>query len=127
MRADIADLLTQLKNLTYRTNDGYELNIINTCNFSKVELLIRQWFLDHHDTETGELKGRLHAYEQIIANSNFAPLLRTEEPDDEKRLYIKLFADLKPDEMAEKIYQICDTEKLPGVIENLLEYKELDE
>lgn len=44
------------------------------------------------------------------------------EPCEDKRLYIKVFADLEPDDIAEKIYQICDEDKFPKVIESLKEY-----
>ena len=45
-----------------------------------------------------------------------------QEPCEDKRLYIKVFADLEPDDIAEKIYQICDEDKFPKVIESLKEY-----
>lgn len=44
------------------------------------------------------------------------------EPCEDKRLYIKVFADLEPDDIAEKIYQICDEDKFPKVIESLKEH-----
>ena len=47
---------------------------------------------------------------------------RKQEPCEDKRLYIKVFADLEPDDIAEKIYQICDEDKFPKVIESLKEY-----
>lgn len=45
-----------------------------------------------------------------------------QESCEDKRLYIKVFADLEPDDIAEKIYQICDEDKFPKVIESLKEY-----
>lgn len=48
--------------------------------------------------------------------------LLEQEPCEDKRLYIKVFADLEPDDIAEKIYQICDEDKFPKVIESLKEY-----
>lgn len=71
----LEELLNKLKNLTYRTSDGYKINVINTVNFNRVEQLIRQYVLDNHDSEYGELKGKLWAYEQIILKSNFAPMV----------------------------------------------------
>lgn len=44
------------------------------------------------------------------------------EPCEDKRPYIKVFADLEPDDIAKKIYQICDDDKFPKVIESLKEY-----
>jgi hypothetical protein len=40
-----------------------------------VERIIRQHLLDEHDKEFGELKAKVYAYEKIIANSNFAPMI----------------------------------------------------
>lgn len=71
----LEELLNKLKNLTYRTRDGYEINVINTVNFNHVEQLIRQYALDNHDSEYGKLQGKLWAYEQIISKSNFAPMI----------------------------------------------------
>ena len=69
------ELLDKLKNLKYRTSDGYELDVINKNEFNRVEQLIRQYVLDNHDSEYGELQGKLWAYEQIIQKSNFAPFV----------------------------------------------------
>ena len=49
--------------------------VIDRDHFGDVEILIRQFALDNHDAEMGELKAKVYAYEQIIANSNFAPML----------------------------------------------------
>jgi hypothetical protein len=46
-----------------------------------VERVIRQHLLDEHDKEIGELKAKVYAYEQIIANSNFAPIIIKESED----------------------------------------------
>ena len=50
-------------------------SVIDREHFGEVETLIRQFALDNHDAEMGELKAKVYAYEQIIANSNFAPIL----------------------------------------------------
>ena len=131
----IDELIEQIRNLTYRTRDGYELRVINAEHVTKVEQIIRQWLLDNHDAEFGELNAKLGIYEQIIAKSNFAPLLpQSQDPihidfnsRDKRRLCAAIFLDTEPDEIAEQIYRICHPEKLNEVIEKLLEYKELPE
>lgn len=40
-----------------------------------VEQIIRQYLLENHDGKIGELEAKVYAYEKIIANSNFAPIL----------------------------------------------------
>lgn len=40
-----------------------------------IEKMIRQFLLDNHDSKIGELEAKVYAYEQIIANSNFKPVL----------------------------------------------------
>jgi ABC-type taurine transport system substrate-binding protein len=49
--------------------------VIDSQHFHEVETLIRQFALDNHDAELGTLKAKVYAYEQIIANSNFAPMI----------------------------------------------------
>ena len=44
--------------------------------------------------------------------------------EKEERHYIKIYADLKPEEIAEKIYCICVKEELNQIIEALKEYME---
>ena len=51
------------------------LPVIGVDYLSDVERVIRQHLLDEHDKEIGELKAKVYAYEQIIANSNFAPII----------------------------------------------------
>lgn len=78
----LEELLLELKNLEY-TSDvlGARSNfhVINLKHFNRVENLIRQYALDHHDEELGVLKAKVYAYEQIIANSNFAPMIIKKE------------------------------------------------
>ncbi len=56
-------------------------DVINKESFDRVEVLIRQYALDNHDEQLGLLQAKVYAYEQIIANSNFAPMI--------KQVYIK--------------------------------------
>ena len=80
----LEELLEKLKELEYASNICGRTEyfpVINSKNFSDVENLIRQYALDHHDTEMGELKAKLYVYEKIIANSNFAPLIKEKSID----------------------------------------------
>jgi hypothetical protein len=75
---DIEKLMGDLRNLKYskkimgRTE---QFSVINSDHLCDVEMVIRQHLLDEHDKEIGELKAKVYAYECIIANSNFAPMI----------------------------------------------------
>lgn len=51
------------------------LPVIYKEHLKDVEMVIRQFMLDNHDNELGRLQAKVYAYEQIIANSNFAPVI----------------------------------------------------
>ncbi len=74
----LEELLEKLKGLK-RSSDilgkTEYFPVINNEYFRDVEVLIRQFALDNHDAEIGVLKAKVYAYEQIIANSNFAPMI----------------------------------------------------
>ena len=75
----LEELLHKLKNLKYTSDligKKTEFSVLNNENFGLVENLIREYALDNHDSEMGELKAKLYVYEQIIAKSNFAPMLK---------------------------------------------------
>lgn len=78
----IDELLDKLRHLTYRQTSSvcgtYSRNVINRDHFNEVEVLIRQFANDNHDSKVGELQAKVYAYEKIIANSNFAPILNIE-------------------------------------------------
>ena len=73
----VDDLLQELKALQIRKKsfDGsyYNIEVIDSDGFNIVEDIIRDFLLDHHDGEIGEMKGKIFAYEEIIKKSNFAP------------------------------------------------------
>jgi hypothetical protein len=88
---DMKKLMKDLKNLK-RPIESFGrteyLPVIGVDYLPDVERVIRQHLLDEHDKEIGELKAKVYAYEQIIANSNFAPIIIKEkviaESDGEK-------------------------------------------
>ena len=75
---EIKDLIYALEKLTYKTSDGFKLNVIGKDNMPLVEVTIRQFLLNNHDREIGELRAKVYAYEKIIANSNFKAILPAE-------------------------------------------------
>ena len=75
---DIESLMEDLRNLKYPTEfmgRTEHLPVITRSHLCDVEMIIRQHLLDEHDKEMGVLKAKVYAYECIIANSNFAPMI----------------------------------------------------
>lgn len=80
----IQKLLNKLKELKYKSDilgRKEDFPVIDKKNFDKVENVIRQFLLDNHDAEYGELQAKVYAYEKIIANSNFAPIMQAPRND----------------------------------------------
>ena len=79
---DIEKLMEDLKKLkrpTEMLGRTHYLPVIGAEYLPDVEMVIRQHLLDEHDKEIGELKAKVYAYEKIIANSNFAPMIIKEK------------------------------------------------
>ena len=79
---DIEKLMKDLKNLKRPTElfgKTEYFPVIGAEYLPDVEMVIRQHLLDEHDKELGELKAKVYAYEKIIANSNFAPMIIKEK------------------------------------------------
>ena len=88
---DIEKLMEDLKKLKRPTEllgRTEYFPVIGAEYLPDVEMVIRQHLLDEHDKEFGELKAKVYAYEKIIANSNFAPMIIKEkaiaESEDKK-------------------------------------------
>ena len=92
----LEELLKQLKELKCKRElfgKIEDFNVINKSEFSRVENLIRQFALDNHDEQLGLLQAKVYAYEQIIANSNFAPMIIKKNKEDkglERQVYGKV-------------------------------------
>lgn len=74
----LEELLKELKDLKYTSRvlgSPSTFDVINKESFDRVEALIRQYAIDNHDNELGILQAKVYAYEQIIANSNFKPMI----------------------------------------------------
>jgi len=77
----IQELLTALFNLKYdwkTESSHYKSEVINKEGKLNVETIIRGFLLDNRDEKQGILEGKVFMYEQIIAKSNFAPMLEKE-------------------------------------------------
>ena len=87
---DIDNLIERLMSLTYRSRNNFELNVIFEENRDKVFDEIKSWSKAQDITQEiinkeyeiievkkriAELEAKVYAYEKIIANSNFAPIL----------------------------------------------------
>ena len=88
---DIDNLIERLMSLTYRDSGAkYYLNVISDRHKEKVFDEIKSWSKAQNITQElinkeheiievkkriAELEAKVYAYEKIIANSNFAPIL----------------------------------------------------
>jgi hypothetical protein len=79
----VDDLLQELKSLQVNKKcyDGsyYQKEVVDSDGFSLAENVIREFLLDNHDSEIGEMQGKIFAYEEIIKKSNFAPFVDNSE------------------------------------------------
>ncbi len=89
---DIDNLIERLMSLTYRDRDAkYDLHIISDMDREQVFDEIKSWSKAQDITQEiinkeyeiievkkriAELEAKVYAYEKIIANSNFAPIMR---------------------------------------------------
>ena len=81
---DIDNLIERLMSLTYRNkSDTYDFPIISDGHKDKVFNEIMSWYktqnisneIIEYKRKIAELEAKVYAYEKIIANSNFAPIL----------------------------------------------------
>lgn len=73
----IRELLDRLFNLTYKGEYCFHpIPVIGEKHRTEIEHIVRQWALDNHDSKVGTLEAKVFAYEQIISNSNFAPMIQ---------------------------------------------------
>ena len=89
---DLDNLIERLMRLTYRDRDAkYDLHIISDRHREQVFDEIKSWSKAQDITQEiinkeyeiidvkkriAELEAKVYAYEKIIANSNFAPIIR---------------------------------------------------
>lgn len=77
-KKDIVDrVFDALCDLTvyHSSSGGWTSKLIHNDEKPLVKEALLKVFNECHDEEVGELKAKVYAYEKIIANSNFAPIL----------------------------------------------------
>ena len=80
---DINNLIERLTSLKYRDeSEQIEYHVISSRHRALVSNEVRKWFEEQNikatidiQTKIAELEAKVYAYEKIIANSNFAPIL----------------------------------------------------
>ena len=81
--AVLGDILEELfsKKITRSSKNigDYEAELVLPEGRVIVEQIIRKHLLDNRDNEISSLRAKVFAYEKIISNSNFAPILDKEE------------------------------------------------
>lgn len=84
-------LISKLMNLKYEsksyTGSGtYKYDVIDKKNRDMVKSAVVEWYDMYFGSEyarkIGELEAKVYAYEKIIANSNFAPIIQSAPFDD---------------------------------------------
>ena len=79
----ILELLDRLFALEYQSEySSMMLPVISRTNQQDVSLVVRQWALENHDNKVGTLEAKVFVYEQIISNSNFAPMIQNVNNDN---------------------------------------------
>lgn len=82
---DIDNLIERLMSLTYKSDGGrYDFDVISEDHRDKVTAEIMSWYktqdeVNYDKKRIAELEAKVYAYEKIIANSNFAPIISKEK------------------------------------------------
>ena len=87
---DIDNLIERLMSLTYKNNnEPFEYHVISSRNRALVSNEVRKWFEEQYikatidiQTKIADLEAKVYAYEKIIANSNFAPILESRKGEE---------------------------------------------
>ena len=77
---DVDVLIRDLEKATYKTESGNTWQLISgSKERNLLESVVYGWASKQNETSTktriAELEAKVYAYEQIIANSNFAPVI----------------------------------------------------
>ena len=82
---DIDNLIERLMSLTYKRDSGrFDFYVISEEHRDKVIAEIMSWYktqdeVNYDKKRIAELEAKVYAYEKIIANSNFAPIISKEK------------------------------------------------
>ena len=90
---DINNLIERLLSLKYKNeSEQFEYHVISSIHRALVSNEIRKWFEEQNikatidiQTKIAELEAKVYAYEKIIANSNFAPIIGSNNMSKEER------------------------------------------
>ena len=118
---NIDDLIKRLKSATYRDKgDKYDYHILSSTNAElAVVRIVSEWAAEQiSDVELNkkcaEFEAKCYAYEKIIANSNFAPMLEKKNSDsepvavlEEAEWYLKDEPHGNPDVFGDTTYDVC--------------------
>lgn len=81
-------LISKLEKLEYKSSysgSTYMHSVISKDNLGLVKAVVTEWydmyFGNEYGRKIGELEAKVYAYEQIIANSNFAPMIKYKTGD----------------------------------------------
>ena len=84
MNEILNDLVSKLMYLKYEdkgySGGTYQYDVVSKDHRDMVKTAIVEWydmnFGEEYGRKIGELEAKVYAYEQIIANSNFAPVIK---------------------------------------------------
>lgn len=81
----IQELLKSIFNAKYAWNSGssnYTSFIVNENSRTVIETIIRSFLFDNRDEQKGILEAKVFMYEQIISKSNFAPMIKKSDENE---------------------------------------------
>ena len=85
---NVDKLIKMLSEVTYtytsiHNNYRDTLPVISKEHMPLIVAVVREYVAEEHDHKLGVLEAKCFAYEQIIANSNFAPMLQMDGTSEE--------------------------------------------
>lgn len=90
-------LVSNLMSLKYEdtgySGGTYQYDVISKKHRDRIKAAIVEWYDMYFGAEygrkIGELEAKVYAYEQIIANSNFAPMLQSKTLNNCEQSYLQ--------------------------------------
>lgn len=78
----IQELLQSIFKLKYNwkgSTDNYTSDVVHKDGRLNIEEIIRKFLNENHDEKLGVLEAKVFVYENIISNSNFAPMIENKK------------------------------------------------
>lgn len=78
----IQELLQSIFKLKYNwkgSADNYTSDVVHKDGRLNIEEIIRKFLNENHDEKLGVLEAKVFVYENIISNSNFAPMIENKK------------------------------------------------